>query len=471
MSAQAILDLLRRYREAWRWARLDEAQRPRSPVDAAACEFLPAVLEVREQTPSRYSRVIIWLVAAGVVAFLLWSILGQLELVATAHGRVVGARRTQTIAVPDVGTIRQIRVVEGQAVRKGDVLIEMDTGVVDSLAGQARQSLASALGEQGRHRALLESYRSGRAVAPVFDARVPPALAEAERQVVYMAWQDHAARLAQLDAESRLRKAQVDSAQALLGKSRTLSGLASAKSEDYRRLGADGFLSEHAVKDQERERMAHELDAQRFQATVEESTRAVAEVNARRQVLTSEAHSTAATALADAQRRVALAEQEVARTEALGRRLQVLAPVDGVVQQLRVFTAGGVVKEAQELMHIVQADEGLELEVMIRNSDIGFIHVGQPATLKFEAYPYTKHGTLQGAVRVVGRDAVADDKLGLLFPARVSILPAAPGRPGEQINLKQGLLASADIKTGERRIIEYFLSPILRYRSESLRER
>ena len=471
MSAQATLDLLRRYREAWRWARLDEAQRPRASVDAEACEFLPAVLEVREQPPSRYSRMIVWLMAGLVSAFLVWSIVGELELVATAQGKVVGAKRTQTIAVPDVGTIRRIHVAEGQPVRKGDVLIEMDTGIVDSVAGQARQSLAAALGEEGRHRALLDSYRSGHAVAPSFDERVPAALAAAERQVVQTAWHDYAARLAQIDAESRLRQAQVESALALLGKSRTMGGLAAEKVDDYRKLRADGFLSEHAVKDQERERMGHELDAQRFQSTVEETRRAVAEVQSRRQVLVSEAHRTSAAALADAQRRVALAEQDVARADAMGRRLQVVAPVDGVVQQLRVFTEGGVVKEAQELMNIVQADEGLELEVMIRNTDIGFVRVGQPATLKFESFPYTKYGTLQGVVRVVGRDAVADEKLGLLFPARVGLRPAEPGRPGDQIVLQQGLLATADIKTGERRIIEYFLSPILRYRSESLRER
>lgn len=471
MSAQATLDLLRRYREAWRFARLDEAQRPRATVDAEACEFLPAVLEVREQPPSRYSRMIIWLMAALVAAFLAWSVIGELELVATAQGRVVSARRTQTIAVPDVGTIRQIRVVEGQRVRKGDVLIEMDTGVVDSVAGQARQSLAAALGEVARHRALLDSYRLGRPLAPTFDERVPAALADVERQVVLTAWQDYAARLGQLEAEARLRQAQVESAVALLGKSQAMGGLAAEKAEDYRKLTVQGFLSEHALKDQERERVGHDLDARRFTSTVEETRRSVAEVQSRRQVLVTEAHRTSASALADAQHRVATGEQEVAKADAMGRRLQVVAPVDGVVQQLRVFTVGGVVKEAQELMNIVQADEGLELEVMIRNTDIGFVRVGQPATLKFESFPYTKYGTLQGVVRVVGRDAVADEKLGLLFPARVSIRPAEAGRPGDQISLQQGLIASADIKTGERRIIEYFLSPILRYRAESLRER
>jgi hemolysin D len=384
---------------------------------------------------------------------------------------VVSAKRTQTIAVPDVGTIRQIRVVDGQAVRKGDVLVEMDTGVVDSVAGQARQSLAAALGEVARHRALLDSYRSGRMATPVFDERVPASLAQVERQVVQTAWLDHAARLSQLEAEVRLRQAQVESAQALLGKSQAMGGLAAEKAADYRRLKAEGFLSEHAVRDQERERMGHDLDVQRLQSTVEETRRAVAEVQARRQVLAAEAYRTSAAALAEAEHRAAAARQDVARADALGRRLQVVAPVDGVVQQLRVFTVGGVVKEAQELMNIVQADEGLELEVMIRNTDIGFVRVGQPATLKFEAFPYTKYGTLQGEVRVVARDAVADERQGLLYPARVSIRPAPGGRTGEQIMLQQGLVATADVKTGERRVIEYFLSPILRYQREALRER
>ena len=143
----------------------------------------------------------------------------------------------------------------------------------------------------------------------------------------------------------------------------------------------------------------------------------------------------------------------------------------GVVQQLAVHTVGGVVTPAQELMVIVPADSRIEVESMVLNKDIGFVHSGQEAEIKVESFPFTRYGTIVGEVKFVSRDAVADETLGLVYPARMKMAKTTILSGSTEVPLAPGMAVTVEIKTGKRRLIEYLLAPLQRYRDESLRER
>jgi hemolysin D len=172
------------------------------------------------------------------------------------------------------------------------------------------------------------------------------------------------------------------------------------------------------------------------------------------------------------------------------------APIDGTVQQIAIHTVGGVVTPAQQLMVIVPADSHLEIEAMVPNKDIGFIAAGQPAEIKVDTFNFTKYGLLQGRVLNVSQDAIVRDKASaagpgtsagadtspgaaangaggqdLVYAARVSLDRAAMEVDGRMVNLAPGMAVTVEIKTGTRRVIEYLLSPLLRYKQEALRER
>jgi len=151
---------------------------------------------------------------------------------------------------------------------------------------------------------------------------------------------------------------------------------------------------------------------------------------------------------------------------------RLVSPIDGIVQNLAVHTVGGVVTAAQPLMAIVPTDAGLEIEAKVADKDIGFVAEGQKVSVKVAAYPNTRHGDLPGAIEWVARDSIADEKLGMVYPIRVSLQKYQ--MPNE-VNGKHGVAApgmtvTTDITVGRRRVIEYFLGPLLRYRDESLRE-
>ncbi|WPX17463.1 HlyD family secretion protein [Pseudomonas sp. 10S4] len=141
------------------------------------------------------------------------------------------------------------------------------------------------------------------------------------------------------------------------------------------------------------------------------------------------------------------------------------------MQELAVHTIGGVVTPAQALLVIVPDDAGLEIEAQILNRDIGFVRPGQDAEIKLDAFPYTHYGTIPGKVMSISQDAVKDDKLGLVYPARIQLGAHVIVADGKDVQLEPGMSSSVEIKTEQRRIIEYLLTPLLKYQSEALRER
>ena len=168
------------------------------------------------------------------------------------------------------------------------------------------------------------------------------------------------------------------------------------------------------------------------------------------------------------------------------------APVDGVVQQLAVHTVGGIVTPAQALAVVVPADSHIEIEAMVSNRDIGFVHAGQEAEIKIDTFSFTRYGLLNGKVLSVSQDAITRDKpqdksdaktpgaestssepkgQEMNYAARVSLDRTQMQVEDRLVNLSPGMAVTVEIKTGTRRIISYLLSPVLRYKQEVLRER
>jgi len=174
-------------------------------------------------------------------------------------------------------------------------------------------------------------------------------------------------------------------------------------------------------------------------------------------------------------------------------RLQLLtAPVDGVVQQLAIHTVGGVVTPAQSLLVVVPSDSRLEIEAMVSNRDIGFVNSGQEAEIKVDTFNFTRYGLLHGQVLSVSQDAIIRDRQQdrpndrapgtqndtsepkgqeLNYSARISLDRAQMQIDDRMVNLSPGMAVTVEIKTGSRMILSYLLSPLLRYRQETLRER
>jgi hemolysin D len=243
------------------------------------------------------------------------------------------------------------------------------------------------------------------------------------------------------------------------------------RAETYRKLFAHGAVTKMDFLQAEAQRIdrTQELAGQRMKFMQDDAALAEAEKNY--SVFLSEFQQTKQAELSTTDTKVASLAQEVTKAGQKADLQRLTTPIDGVVQQLAVHTVGGVVTPAQELLIVVPQNHSLEVEAQIENKDVGFVKNGQIVEIKVETFPFTLYGIIPGKVLSVSDDAVSIEKVGLIYPTRVSMDRSTIEVQGRQVNLSPGMAVTVEIKTGQRRMIEYLLSPLLKSIKESIRER
>jgi hemolysin D len=471
--AQALphpaLALLARYRAIFSaaWAARHELAGPRRLADEAA--FLPAALSLQETPVHPAPRRTLWAIMALFSFALLWACLGRVDIVAVAPGRIVVSDGTKVIQPLEAGIVKAIHVKDGSRVQAGQVLVELDatTALADSQTVQTQASAARA--EQQRTQALLlalPSLQTPDADNPASSLpRLPDVQAQAE-------WADISARALRLDAEHTRRQAELATAREMLAKLQTTLPLAQKREEDLAALATQGFIATHAGQDRTRERLELERDLATQRARVAEVEAALAESRQSRGALLAETRRGLNDRLTKAT--VELAQLQQQGTKAAHREsiTQLTSPVTGTVQQLAIRTTGGVVTAAQPLMVVVPDEADITAEVSIENKDIGFVRVGQEAAVKLEAFSFTRYGTVPAVVTRVSADAVVDEKTkGTVFVAGVKLARSEIGVDGAAVRLSPGMNVTAEVRTGDRAVIDFLLSPLRRQVGESGRER
>ncbi len=479
LRLQAFHDLLKRYAaifsHVWKIRReLDPPQR--LPHEA---QFLPAALELQETPVSPAPRIAAWLLMTFAMLAVLWAVFGQIDVVATAHGKIVPNEGSKLIQPVETAVVKAIRVTDGQAVKAGEVLVELDATQADADSTRTANDLVTARLQAARARGLLAALSAGK--PPRID---PPATTGAntaaaidsarlvqEQRVLDSQYGEYQAHLARIDAEIAKREAERRSTQEIVRKLEQTAPIARQRAADFKGLVEKNFISKHGYLEKEQARIEQEADLETQRSRVKELAAAIDEARGQRSSLTAETRRTALDTLNEAEQKAASYGQELVKTESRGQQMTLTAPVDGTVQQLVVRTVGGVVTPAQVLMVIVPKDDALEVEAYLENKDIGFVNAGQIAEVKIETFPFTKYGTIPASLTQVSHDAINDEKRGLIYSTRAKLARATVQVDGKTVNLTAGMAVSVEIKTGKRRLIEYFLSPLLQYGSESLRER
>lgn len=459
------LDLLARYAEVLKaaWTMRHELAGPKRLADERA--FLPAALALEVTPPHPAPRRAAIAICVLFVIALAWAVIGRVNVVAVAPGRIVVSERTKVIQPLETSVVRAIRVSDGDHVQPGQVLVELDATAASADRENVAEQLATAQAESQRARLLLAALDGQR--APRIEQGTPAqtrALIEAE-------WADIGARIARLDAEIARRQAEAATLRAALAKLEDTLPLARQRESDIQGLAVQGFIAGHAGQDRTRERIELERDLATQGARIREAHAALAESQHAKAAYLAETRRSLNDRLAQANLKTTQLQSEGAKTAQRERLARLTAPVAGTVQQLAIHTAGGVVTPAQALMVVVPDDASITAEVALDNKDVGFVRAGQPAEIKLETFTYTRYGTVPATVKSVSADAVNDEKKGAVFPVTLELAQHSLDVDGKRIRLAPGMNLTAEIKTGERRAIEYLLSPLQRRVNESLRER
>lgn len=438
------------YRALWQRYRQVFAHfwRERSSLDGKLlteheAEFLPAALAVQERPLSRTIRLTARTLMLLVLILLLWSVLGKIDIVVNAKGKVIPQSYTKSVSSVEVAFVRKLYVAEGQSVHAGDRLMDLDASSAEAEHDKAAGDVALARLQIARANALLIAVEQRHAPGFARTDGMPLELWRDAQQHAQAQYDDYVAKLERLEAGISRYESQLP----LLAK----------RAEDYRSLVLSQDVPEHAWI----EKQQAYLDIQ-GQLT---------DMRRQRQVLISDTRKEARDSLVEGLRLAAESEQDAKRMAEHAKLLTLNAPVDGTVQQLVAHTVGGVVPAAQPLMVIVPKDGQLAIEAQMENRDVGFVREGQAVAVKIETFEYTKYGTIPAHVAHVSRDAVEDDKKNLLYMVKIQLDRDHMIIDGKNQQLSAGMVANVEIKTGERRIIEYVLSPLLQHQRETLRER
>jgi hemolysin D len=406
-------------------------------------EFMPAALSLQEKPLSVTARWTGRTLMALVVLALIWSILGKVDIIAAASGKIVPSRRTKTITSVDVAVVRALHVQEGQFVKAGEILMELDASATDAERDKAQGEAVMAALEVARSQAMIRALDHLQVPRmPPVDGASPQQWQTARRHLEGQ-WMDFHAKLSKIDGNM------AQYAQDL--------PLATRRASDYRILADDRDVSEHAWIEMEQARI--KLAGQ------------LADAAHQRQTLIAQTRKEAHDALTHGDKSGAASRQDQRRAGEHSKLLRLVTPVDGTVQQLAVHTVGAAVPAAQPLMMIVPQEMQVEVEAFLENKDVGFVQEGQAAQVKIDAFEYAKYGTIPAHVTHVSRDAIQDEKKGLIYAVKITLNQSSIHVEGRDMPLSAGMSINAEIKTGTRRVIEYVLSPLVQHQHEALHER
>jgi hemolysin D len=462
---------------------------PKRPArrDGYELAFLPAALEITETPPSPAGRATGAAIVGVFCLALVWAFLGSVDIVATAPGKIVPSGRTKLIQPFETGVVRAIHVHNGQSVKAGEVLIELDPTMTEAEEGHLKGDLIAAELDVARLRAAIAGRMDIEAPSGASSAQI-----ETHRQFLASEAALQNAKLAEIDRQQLQKEAERASVAAAIGKLEATIPVLQEKVDLRKYLYNKELGSKITYLTEYQDLVAMQQDLLVQKSHLNETEAAVAALRETRAKIIAENRRTLFDDLAKAEQKAAALTQDVIKAERR-TKLQVLsAPVDGVVQQLAVHTVGGVVTPAQPLAVLVPADSRLEIEAMVSNRDIGFVHAGQEAEIKVDTFSFTRYGLLHGKVLDVSPDAITSDrpreekspdKAGavaatsepkgqeLNYAARVSLDRTQMQIEEGLVNLGPGMAVTVEIKTGSRRIIDFLLSPLLRHVQESLRER
>lgn len=458
--------------------------------DSADREFLPAALEIVETPASPTGRTLAYTIMALFTIALAWACLGKVDIVATAKGKVVPSGRSKVIQPFETGVVRAIHVHDGQTVKAGQTLIELDPTMDEAELKHYQSDLMASELDVAR----LQAELSGG--DPLANFKPPPGapagLVAVQRRFLLEQVAEQNAKILVLDRQRQQKVDEQATTQATIGKLQATLPILQERMEIRKTLfeHSTGSRANYLEILQPYVEEQHDLDVQQHHLL--ETTAAIAAIDEQRQETIAEFERERYSDLVEAERKARGLSDDVTKARRRAALQQLKAPVDGTVQQLAVHTVGGVVTPAETLLVLVPTDSPIEIEADVLNRDIGFVHAGEKAQIKVDAFDFNRYGLLHGTVASISPDAIEyqrpeskpdtnaqDPNNDSSQPPNQELLYAAhvvPDRSqmmidGRPVNLEPGMAVTVEIKTGRRRIISYLLSPLMRYQEDALRER
>ncbi len=431
-------------------------------------EFMPEVDGTILEDSPWFTRITVWAVSSCLLAALIWANFAVLEEVTTGEGKAIPSSKIQVIQNLEGGIVTEIFVREGQVVEKGDVLLRLDDTRFISNQGETEADRLALIARVER----LTAEAEGRPIAmPEEILRKAPQLAEDEMAL-------YQSRQGRLQSEQRTLGEQLRQKSQELAEFRSKSqqyrasmGLLQQELNMSQPLVASGAISQVEILRLRRSlvEIRGSLDATNLAIPRAES--AMAEIKSKIEESELGFRSDAFKELNEIRTELTkLTSTSVAIQDRVSRTT-VASPVRGVIKQLKVNTIGGVVQPGSDMLEIVPLDDSLLVEAKVRPQDVAFLHPGQKAMVKFSAYDFTIYGGMKANLELISADTITDEEGKSFYLIQVRTDKSHLGSDEHPLLIIPGMVATVDIITGKKSVLDYLLKPVLKARAEALRER
>lgn len=423
-------------------------------------EFQPLLVEIEDRPLNPLGRIILWLVVGVLILGSLWLYFGKIDVVVSARGKAIPSGEIKTLQPIETGVVSKILVKEGDYVLKDQILMQIDPSVTETSLESKTQDLAVVNLEIERLKALTENK-------PFIPSEGAPSNVIREQTSLYL---NQRGLLLESKTQFESRKDQISS-QLLSAKSESARLKLTLEKEKDIASRLEKVLDIIAKREyDETQKNIINLSEQLFQSNqkISEITHKLKETQKEEEVYIQRLMSEWFTAMVEKQKESRELESQINAIRFQNRQQQIKAPLNGYIGKLLVHTEGGVVTPAEKLLTLVPEDAPLIIRATVLNQDIGFISDGMSASVKVDTFNFQKYGLIDAEVFFIANDAVEDEKLGPVFEIKLNPKQFSLLVDGKERNLEPGMSVTAEIKVGKRRIIEFFIYPIIQYLDEGM---
>lgn len=409
-------------------------------------EFLPIIAEIEEEPVNPLGRTMFWTLVALIVCTILWLFFGKADVVVSARGKVIPDGETKIIQPLETGVIKRILVKEGDFVKKGQTLIEIDPSTTQPQLASLKANLEYTNLERKR----LNAVSNGRSFGTVDSES-----AQTQKELYQSALSD-------LNNQLQAKKMEIRGVDEEIANYRKQLSINLAK--ESRMNSVSDIIAKN--------------DLEKVHSENIEYRSKITELNHKKNGLLKELayiRSNFKTQnfneLADRDKKATELDANIKEIEFRNNQQNIVSPVDGYVNTLLVHTTGGVVTPAEKLVSVVPLNAPLVIKATVMNKDIGFIRDKMPVLVKIDTFDFQKYGMIKGVVKKVSKDSVEDQKLGPIYDVYITPLNKTLMVEGRETPISTGMSLTAEIKVNKRRIIEFFIYPMIKYWNQAIQVR
>lgn len=425
-------------------------------------EFKPILSEIQESPVSPLGRATFWTIFIFFVFAMLWMYFGKIDVVVTARGKVIPDGHIKILQPLETGVVKKLLVKEGDFVSKGQVLMEIDPSTTVPELESLQKNLEHLELESSRLEA--ESYDA--IFAPQLPKDINFQSIKTQQDIYFTSTKSLNDQLASKQSQIKMVEEQEKSTKAELDNNKKL--LALAQDKEKRLMNVIDLIAKKDLEDVQTDIANYTSKIEELTYKLQELDHQKTQYNQEMSFIKTDFKTQNLKSLSDNQKQQTQLSADIDKIVFRNQQQKIISPVDGHVNNVFVHTVGGVVTPAEKLVSIVPVDAPLIVEATVLNKDVGFIKENMLASLKIDTFTYQKYGLLNGVVKKISKDSIDDEKLGPVYDVYIKPVNKSLIVEGERVTITSGMTLTAEIKVGKRRIIEFFIYPLIKYLDESI---